>query len=227
MSFRSLSVILITLFSATNSNADFQRWSSEVDSDPFTGGEKVFVSFSRSINSNLAIKCDTSKPGIEILTIPGWKGDESLRYETPTIQLAIDKELLFEGQEISSSIGLYGQNNLAGISAHLTAEQSEEFIVKFASARSQIAMKDGRSNGPMITTARGSTKASGALTKCLGKQNFPVAEEVSINKEQEISLNLSKIERELIQNWIDKQQPKPSLTDAIKSLIVLGMLAGK
>ena len=170
MSSRFFSFLILVLFAATSAEAGWKKWSSEVKTDPFTGGEKVFLGFSPSTNSSLSVKCDTSKTGIEVRSIPGWRGDNSLIDSKPTIKLAIDGDLLFIGQTITTSVGLYGGDYLIGISAMLDQGQSEEFIARFVKAKRQIAMDDGMSTGPIITTARGSTKSGRALIKCLGKQ---------------------------------------------------------
>jgi hypothetical protein len=170
MFFRCLAVIAAVLITVNSAYAGWNKWSSEVKKDPFTGGEKVFLGFSPSTNSSLSIKCDTSKTGIEVRSIPGWRGDDSLTDRQPTIKLAIDGDLLFTNQTIATSVGLYGGDYLIGISAMLDQRQSQEFIARFVKAKRQIAMDDGMSTGPTITTARGSTKSGRALIKCLGKQ---------------------------------------------------------
>jgi hypothetical protein len=187
MYLRILAIILLSTLSAGNAFAGWNKWSSEVKVDPFTKGEKVFLDFSLSRNSSLNIKCDTSKSGIEILAIPGWRGDQSTTARTPQIQLAIDGDLLFAGETVNTSVGLYGGDYLVGISALLDPRQSVEFINRFARAKRQIAMNDGMSSGPMIATARGSTKSGKSLTKCLGKQVREAAPEPAKKKSPSLS----------------------------------------
>jgi hypothetical protein len=167
---RILVIAITTFLMVGSANAGWKKWSSDVKTDPFTKGEKVFLGFSLSTSSSLIVRCDTSQTGIEVRAIPGWRGDNSLLDRKPEVKLAIDGDLLFTNQKIDTNVNLYGGDYLVGISAMLNRRQSEEFIARFVKAKRQIAMDDGMSTGPTITTARGSTRAGRALIKCLGKQ---------------------------------------------------------
>jgi hypothetical protein len=149
-----------------SAHAGFDRWTTEVEKDPFSGGTRVTVDLSTSIRSGVIIFCDSSEQGVRVRIIPGYEYDPVLEGETPTVEFAIDGTKLLSQEGYTGSVGA----NLAVAEVGLTPENSRRFIEKFAKAESQVAIKDGISDRPALLTARGSTKAGAVLSTCINQQ---------------------------------------------------------
>lgn len=145
--------------------AGFQTWSADTEADPFSGGKRVTVSFMNSLRSGVLVICDTAEAGLMVRAVPGFTFEESLREVTPEIEFAFDGQRLL-GQ--SGETGAVG-DNLAAAQTTLSKENAEAFVKAFASAKKQVAIKDGISDRPHLLTARGSTKAGQALVSLHGK----------------------------------------------------------
>jgi hypothetical protein len=162
-------LILITCMSfltATNAYALFDRWDTEVEDDPFSGGKRVTSTFMSSVRSGVLIICDSAEAGLTVRAIPGFEFDQSLSGLQPTVEFAVDgKRLLGE----TGSTGAVG-NNLAISQVLLLRDKAQEFVDAFSKAQKQIAVKDGISDRPHLLAARGSTKAGEALTECIKLQ---------------------------------------------------------
>ncbi len=154
------------LLSAGTASADFERWSAEIENDPFSNGMRVTVDYMSSIRSGVVIICDTKEPGILIRSIPGFAYEASLMLVTPEMQIAVDGNIMTAGEGETGSVG----DNLAVSQVTLTKETASQFVEFFTAARKQVAIKDGISDRPFLLSARGSTKASDALKRCLAGQ---------------------------------------------------------
>lgn len=146
--------------------AGFQQWSVDTEDDPFSGGKRVTVDFMSSIRSGVIVICDTAETGLMFRAIPGFVFDSRLEGLTPEIEFAIDGARLL-GQ--TGKTGVVG-DNLAAAQVMLTKENAESLVAAFATAKKQIAIKDGISDRPHLLTARGSTKASASLLTCMKLQ---------------------------------------------------------
>ncbi|MDB5524563.1 MAG: hypothetical protein JWM58_2326 [Rhizobium sp.] len=157
---------LIGLSLAGPAAAGFNRWSSETEQDPFSGGKRVTVDYMSSIRSGVLIICDTKETGVMVRAIPGFVFEDTLSAATPEIEFAID------GVRILGQIGQTGAvgDNLAVAQTMLTKENAETFVAAFAGARKQVAVKDGISDRPYLLSARGSTKAGEDLVGCMNGQ---------------------------------------------------------
>lgn len=164
---RKLIFILVALASTAGpAAADFNRWSSETEQDPFSGGKRVTVDYMSSLRSGVIIICDTKETGLMIRAIPGFTFTDVLVGATPEMEFAIDGVRIM-GQ--SGQTGAVG-DNLAVAQTMLTKENAETFVAAFAGARKQVAIKDGISDRPYLLSARGSTKAGGDLVSCMDGQ---------------------------------------------------------
>jgi hypothetical protein len=146
--------------------AGFDRWSSETEQDPFSGGKRVTVDYMSSIRSGVIIICDTKETGLMVRAIPGFVYEDVLASATPEMEFAID------GVRILGQLGQTGAvgDNLAVAQTMLTKENAETFVAAFAGARKQVAIKDGISDRPYLLSARGSTKAGADLVDCMNGQ---------------------------------------------------------
>jgi len=146
--------------------AGFQSWSVEVDNDPFSKGSRVTVDYMSSLRSGVLIICDTAEHGLSIRAIPGFTFTEQMRGYEPVMEFAIDGERLLGQKGVTGSVG----DNLAAVETKLGSGDAEKFVDTFASAKRQVAVKDGISDRPYLLAARGSTKAGAALVKCMQRQ---------------------------------------------------------
>lgn len=156
----------ILLLSSAPAFAGFDRWTVESEDDPFSGGNRTTVDYFTSIRSGVLIICDTAEPGLMIRAIPGFAFNDSLSGYTPEMEFAVDGARVL-GQ--SGHVGAVG-DNVAAAQTQLSKENSEAFVIAFAAATKQIAIKDGISDRPFLLTARGSTKAGAALVRCMTSQ---------------------------------------------------------
>lgn len=159
--------LLASSIVAFPSHAGFLAWSIEKESNPFSGGDSVVVSFSSSIRSGVIILCDTAEPGLRVRAIPGFDFDQRLTGFKPTLKFAFDGKLLFTAEGETGSVG----NNLAASETKLLGEQAEQFVKAFAAAKKQIAIDDGIADKPHLLTAQGSTASGAAIVACIGKQS--------------------------------------------------------
>lgn len=163
-----ISVVAATL----HASADFDRWSSEVEDDPFSGGKKVTVSQTTSMRSGVVLYCDTTEDGSEIRAVPGYIYEPKMADFKPQMQFAIDGKKLPLGS-IAATVTIVS-DNLAAIRARLTNSQAKRLAEAFASAKRQVALQDGMSDRPYLLRATGSTKSGQMLINCLAEQ--PAAE---------------------------------------------------
>lgn len=150
----------------TTANAEFQRWTHVKEADPFTGGQKVTVTYMDTLRSGVFMSCDTSEAGIKIRAVPGFDYDPLLNGLDVQVSFAIDGQLLLTVKGSPTSVG----NNLAASDAHLNPKEAATFLSKFSAAKKQIAIKDGIAEQPHLLSARGSTDAGGAIQLCLNAQ---------------------------------------------------------
>ncbi|CAH0132650.1 hypothetical protein SRABI05_00085 [Agrobacterium fabrum] len=146
--------------------AGFQQWSVDTEDDPFSGGKRVTVDFMSSIRSGVIVICDTAEKGLMFRAIPGFVFDSRLQGLTPEIEFAIDGVRLLGQTGETGAVG----DNLAAAQVMLTKENAESLVAAFATAKKQIAIKDGISDRPHLLTARGSTKAGASLLTCMKLQ---------------------------------------------------------
>ncbi len=88
--------ILIVFGMLGTANADFERWSVTVKSDPFSGGKNVSALYNRTLRSQVQIICKTAEPGLKIVTIPGFAGDASYGGLPVKTSFAVDGEIVLE-----------------------------------------------------------------------------------------------------------------------------------
>lgn len=158
--------VATVLLMCSAANAGFQRWSTETEDDPFSGGKKVTASFMVSVRSGVIIFCDTAEKGIEVRAIPGFEHGSELVDFSPTASFAIDGKLLFDADGTTGAVG----NNLAAVSIKLDASKTDEFVKAFTASKKQIAIKDGISDRPHLLAASGSTKSGQVLKSCIDAQ---------------------------------------------------------
>lgn len=160
-----LSASVISLI-ATNAFALFNSWDTEVEDDPFSGGKRVTTTYMSSVRSGVLVICDSAENGLIVRAIPGFEFDEVLEGATPMFEIAVDGTRLLGETGTTGAVG----SNLAISQVVLTGDNSRDFVEAFSKAQKQIAVKDGISDRPHLLTARGSTKAGAALTKCIDLQ---------------------------------------------------------
>lgn len=166
---RSIRLLGIFLaFGVTHASAGFERWTSETEKDPFSGGEKVIVDYAMTLRSAVIMFCDTAESGIEIRVVPGYVYDRQMEDFEPQMEFAIDGERI-DFPAVKGSVAVVG-DNLTAISVTLNKEQGLTIVKAFAAAQRQIAIKDGMSDRPHLLRAAGSTKAGQTIVGCVGKQ---------------------------------------------------------
>lgn len=161
-------LFLLPFLFATYSNAiaGFDRWTAEVEENPFSKGLSVTVSNMSTIRSGILIMCDSSKPGVLVRAVPGFAYTDVLSLVSPNMQFAIDGDLLLSQTGETGSVG----DNLAVAQVQLTTANSRRFVDAFMKAGRQIAVQDGISDRPHLMNARGSTKTGKILDACLRMQ---------------------------------------------------------
>lgn len=189
---------------ATPAKADFQRWSAEVEENPFSGGTNVVLNYSLALRTQVQVNCDSSGDGIELIAIPGYEYTSDMALFFPTVKLAVDGEIIING--VVSDVGAFGANQ-AGVKAQLNKEQAEKLTSAFVSAKRQIAVEDGMSSKPFLLTARGSTAAAQKLRLCYEAQSVKdiTSSEISENDaeksqsrtEEDIQKEINALELEL------------------------------
>lgn len=162
MRFIYLSVLMF-VFGVSAANAGFDRWTSEVRSDPFSGGEMVLVNLTTSMRSGVLLMCETAKSSIKVRAIPGYAFTPDMQGQSSVMEFAIDGHRLFSQGALVGSVG----DNQVAIEAVISKGNALEFATKFAEAKEQIAIKDGISDRPYLLPARGSTASGAALLRCL------------------------------------------------------------
>lgn len=164
--YRASLVFAAVLGASAPAYAGFDRWTFEIEQDPFSGGERVVVDYSSTMRSGVLVMCDSSQKGLLIRAIPGYTFEAGYDSIDPEIEVA------FDGQRVLGQTGETGSvgDNLAVAQVMLTAENAKTFVEGFAKAQKQVAIKDGMSDRPHLLRARGSTAAGEALQGCLDKQ---------------------------------------------------------
>ena len=162
MRFTYLSVLMFAFWSSV-ANAGFDRWTFDVKSDPFSGGEMVIANLSTSVRSGILLMCETKKAAIKVRAVPGYAFTPDMEGQQSVMEFAIDGRRLFSQGAIIGSVG----DNQAAIEAIISKANALEFATKFAEAKEQIAIKDGISDRPYLLPVRGSTAAGTALLRCL------------------------------------------------------------
>ncbi len=163
---RKLTISLLFLAAASPAAAGFDRWSSQTEQDPFSGGKRVTVDYMSSLRSGVIIICDTKETGLMVRAIPGFIYNDLLASVTPQMEFAIDGVRILGQEAQTGAVG----DNLAVAQTMLTKENAETFVAAFAGARKQVAIKDGISDRPYLLSARGSTKAGADLVACMDGQ---------------------------------------------------------
>lgn len=148
-------------------SAGMASWTSEVEKDPFSGGQRVTVTNMTSFRSGVLIICDSAEQGLMVRIIPGFAAPEQLKGYEPHIEFAVDEKLLFGQGGETGSVG----DNLAIAQTKLTPQNAQIFVSAFSKAKKQVAIKDGISDRPQLLSARGSTKAGSELSGCMEKQS--------------------------------------------------------
>ena len=152
----------IAALTATPVAAGFDRWTHEVEQDPFSGESSVTVSYSTSIRSGVIMFCGGGKPGITIRAVPGYEFTATLDGFEPAVAIAVDGKVV---AETVGKIGVVGAN-LAAAEATFHRDQMLDLLKAFEGAVRQIAIRDGMSDRPFLLTARGSTAAARAMKAC-------------------------------------------------------------
>ena len=161
----SIYLLCFLFFSASSSvQAGFQVWSTEITSDPFNGGISVASNYADSLRSVVFVECSSETKRVTIKIIHGFQYTAEMESMHPKIRVAVDGAVTssFEG-----SVGSFG-DNIAGSYVELYDSQSKDFARKFASARKSVDFQSELSTGFFSTSARGTTKAGEALSKCIG-----------------------------------------------------------
>lgn len=176
----------IAICMASPAHAGFKSWSAETTPDPFTGGIKVVVDYSDTLRSGAFIICDSSQAGLELRVLAGWEYTSMLDGRVADGKIAVDGKVVLSAK---GQPGAFGQN-IAGVSFPIDADHAAAFVDAMKNARAQIAFQDGISNGPLLLTARGSTKAGKSLDACLaaqasGEPEVMATEEVRADPESE------------------------------------------
>ncbi len=164
---RLLIALAMGLALPTVSLAGFGEWSSEVEKDPFSKGQRVTVNNMTSIRSGVLMICDSSEKGLTVRIIPGFAAVEKLAGYEPHVEFAVDETLLFGQGGETGSVG----DNLAVAQVQLTPQNAKILVDAFTKAKKQVAIKDGISDRPHLMSSRGSTKSGAALTACMDKQS--------------------------------------------------------
>ena len=164
--YRTSLVFAVLLAASAPAHAGFDSWTFETEEDPFSGGERVVVTYSDSLRSGALIMCDSAQSGVMLRVIPGYASDPSYAGFEPEMEIA------FDGKRVLGQTGETGAvgDNLAVAQVMLTPENAKLFVEGFKNASKQVAIKDGMSDRPQLLRARGSTKAGEALQSCLDKQ---------------------------------------------------------
>ena len=215
--------LLTTLAFSVAAQADFQRWSHEKESDPFTGGQKVTVDYMDSLRSGVLITCDTAGSGLTVRAIPGFDFDRRLEGYSADVSFAIDGNLILSVKGATGAVG----NNLAAVDAKLTHKEAETFIDKFALAKKQIAIKDGIADKPHLLTARSSTESGRALQACLKAQGTDTDKSETdkiVQLKQSQLMELYKIAREgiveaHIKNGADEIQARKAGAETVVKML--------
>jgi len=197
---RLIFAILINLSFILSSHAGFQRWSTEIKSNPFSGGKDIDVLFNASRTQQVQVTCNSSKSGIQFVAIPGFELPSSLAGEIVDVKIAVDGAIVVADQKgVVSAFGA----NLAGVVIPLDKNSATKVTEAMINATRQIAISDGISTQPFLLNARGSTKAGKSLNECLAVQKGDqedVSSEINIEKDAritEIKKKISDLEVEL------------------------------
>lgn len=172
MKFRLLAAIIPAFF-ATQALA-YDTWNVEVEKDPFTGSERITVSYFQSARSGVFILCRPDESGLNLRMLPGWRFDDgdTERYAEAIMSrfaIAVDGEVL----DVTPTKTSFGNidDNLANADVHIDHDAARKVVEAWINAKSQIALKDGVSDGPFLLTARGSTNSGRVLESCLDSQS--------------------------------------------------------
>ena len=163
-----IGILILAVLSSSISSAaaGFERWTAELEENPFSKGLSVTVSNMSTMRSGVVIMCDSAKVGILVRAVPGFAYTDILSLVEPNLQFAFDGNLLFSQSGETGSVG----DNLAVAQVQLTSINSRRFVDAFMSASRQVAVQDGISDRPHLMNARGSTKTGKTLDACLKMQ---------------------------------------------------------
>ena len=147
--------------------ADFNRWSTETETDPFTKGTTISVNYTISMRSVVYMFCDTSRAGLMVVRlVPGFEYSDDLKDYKPEMEIAIDGDYLLKVS--TGKTGSVGAN-LASADFAVFGEDMRKIVDAMKVAKKQIAIKDGISDRPYLLSARGSTSAATKLEACVQK----------------------------------------------------------
>lgn len=154
------------LAAGTPARAGLDRWTAEVEEDPFSKSETVMAGYMSSLRSGVFVFCDSAGDGVRVRAVPGFAYDEALTGYVPKLELAID------GEPAGSATGRVGAvgDNVASAEAEFAGKAGRAFVRAFAKAKRQVAVKDGIADRPHLLRAAGSTKTGERLLACLRKQ---------------------------------------------------------
>ncbi|MFD1796483.1 hypothetical protein FQV27_00010 [Paracoccus aurantiacus] len=170
---RTLAAVTTTIFFlAQPVLAGFERWTYEVETDPFTKGTRVTVDYLASIREAVLVFCDSSQAGVTIRIVPGWEGEASAFDVFSGAAIAVDGEVL----EVSLADAATGSVGSGQVTAeiYLRGEDAKLFLESFTGARSELGFKDGISSAALIVSANGSTAAGEQLLACYNAQEGSV-----------------------------------------------------
>lgn len=163
---RLIATIALVFFYPLAAMAGFDSWTVDVESDPFSGGQRVTVSISTSSRSGVVIFCDTAETGLTVRAVPGFTYEEGMEGFVPQMEFAVDGERIVAE---TGEVGAVG-DNLAISEVKLLGAGASQFVDAFSDAKSQVAIKDGISDRPHLMSARGTTKSGKALLTCMERQ---------------------------------------------------------
>ena len=155
--------VLTAVATTTSANAGFNRWSSNVEEDPFDEKGKLTLVNADSRNTGLLIMCEQGSDDITVRYASPFPYDQAAKPDpVSTFKLAFDTGQRHEAVAI---VGLIGTGNM-GFDAKFSDDEAKTILNSFASARSKIYIKIN-TNDPSAFTARGSTAAARkALSYC-------------------------------------------------------------
>lgn len=163
---RRLIPTIVSIMVVTPALADFERWTAEVEKDPFSGGTKVIADYMSSMRSGVFIFCDSATDGIRVRAIPGFAMEPGMSDLKPMMEFAIDgKRLISSGGRVVS-VG----DGIAAAESTLVGVNADIFVDAFAGAKKQVAIKDGISDAPHLLRASGSTASGKQLSECIKSQ---------------------------------------------------------
>lgn len=154
----------LTLFAAGPAFAGFDRWTSEIEDDPFDNRGRLILTNMDSIRSGMLILCEEKSDEIVVRWASPYNFDQAAPPDVPSVplSLAFDFGERFDTDALLRQLG----SNTIGFDAPFTGARAKLVLESFAQARSKIYVKVGNGD-PNQFTARGSTaSANKALGYC-------------------------------------------------------------